>query len=275
MRKDYIFMGNLPGVFSAKTKSGKLYFRSSITYQRKHISLGSYAIKEEAHQAHLKASQILNCDNIYYEIDQFKMHGYPLSFDKWVMLINLKDNGMYCRNPIYLKSKYFLYYLDVHTPLKFDVDDLFYFMEHKIMCRGGHLFVAEYGMQINVLSRFGIKNYAVAGRDFRFINGDTYDFRYQNIQIINRYHGVVKEVKKGKELYCSKIHINGDFIIGRYPTEVEAAIAYNKAANLLCTKGIKKDFPKNYIDSCNEIEYAKTYNALRISKKLRNLEVNT
>ena len=29
------------------------------------------------------------------------------------------------------------------------------------MKRGGHLFVAEYGMQTSVLSRYGIRSYAV------------------------------------------------------------------------------------------------------------------
>lgn len=267
-------MDNLPGVFTAKTASGKLYYRSSITHQRKHISLGSYSTEIDAHEAYLKASNILTNNNVYYEIDQYQLVGNPLPFEKWVMLINLKDNNIYCRNPIYLKNKYFLYYLDIHTPLKFDVDDLFYFMEHKIMRRGGHLFVTEYGMQVNILLRYGIKNYAVCGRDYHFVNEDSNDFRYQNIVIINRYHGVLKEVTNGKVQYCVKIHVNGDIIVGRYPSEIEAAIAYNKAAKILYVKGIKKDFPENYIDSCNEIEYAKIYNSLRISKKIRNFEIN-
>lgn len=262
-------MNKLPGVFTAKTMKGETYYRSSITYKRKHISIGSYSSKEVAHNAYIKASLILNDKTIQFAIEHYETEGLPLTFEKWVMLINLRDNGIYCKNPIYLKNKHFLYYIDHHTALKFDADDLFYFMKHKIMRRGGHLFVAEYGMQVNILSRYGIKNHAVAGRDFVFVNGDNTDFRYQNIKIINRYYGVLKETKKGITLYCAKIHIKGDIIIGRYRTETEAAIAYNKAANILNEKGLKKEFPENYIESCSEIDYAKIYNRLRISKKLR------
>ena len=189
------------------------------------------------------------------------------------MLVNLKCHGIYCRNPIFLQNRYFVYYLDERTPLKFDADDLFYYMSHKIMRRGGHLFVSDYGMQVNILSRYGIKNYAVAGRDYRFANGDPFDFRYGNIEIINRYHGVHKTIKNGKDLYVTKILINGEYIVGKYETETEAAIAYNKAAHLLKEKGFFKDFPENYIESIDEISYAKIYNQVRISKKIRSFVV--
>ena len=62
------------------------------------------------------------------------------------------------------------------------------------MKRGGHLFVADYGMQINIMSRYGIKNYAVLGKDYRFINEDTYDYNvkvsykkddYYKIELVN------------------------------------------------------------------------------------------
>lgn len=266
-------MGNLPGVFEAKTAKGNIYYRSSITYQRKHISIGSFSSQLDAHDAYLQASMILTDKNSHFSIEEYDKYGPPLSFEKWVMFLNLKDNGMYCKNPIYLKYKHFLYYLDEQTALKFDVDDLFYYRNHKIMRRGGHLFVAEYGMQVNILSRYGIKNYAVAGRDFKFVNGDCNDFRYQNIKIINRYHGVIKEIKNGNTLYVAKIHIKGDTIVGKYLTEAEAAIAYNKAARILKEKGLVKDFPENYVESCTEIEYAKIYNNIRISKNIRNFNL--
>ncbi|MDD5935272.1 MAG: hypothetical protein PUC65_06915, partial [Clostridiales bacterium] len=157
--------------------------------------------------------------------------------------------------------------------LKFDTDDLFYYMKHRIMQRGGHLFVSDYGMQVNILSRYGIKNFGVAGRDYRFVNGDTTDFRYRNIQIINRYHGVIKEVSKGMDTFIAKIHINGDYIIGHYSSEIHAAIAYNKAADLLIKKGLTKNFPKNYIESIDEITYAKLYSSIRLSQKIRNFSL--
>jgi hypothetical protein len=125
-------------------------------------------------------------------------------------------------------------------------------------------------MQINLRSRYGIKNYAVEGRDYRFINGDNTDFRYSNIEIINPYHGVSKYIKNNKTIYEAKIHLNGDYIIGRYDTEEEAAIAYNKAAQILKNKGVSKNFPENYVEGIDEITYAALYQRIRISKKILN-----
>lgn len=113
-----------------------------------------------------------------------------LSFDKAVCLLNFRDNHLYFHNPIYLRKGYFSYFLSNDMELKFDIDDLFYYAGHRIQKRQGHLFVSDYGMQYSILSRYGIKPYAVTGRDYLFFNGDTHDFRYSNILNINRYHGV-------------------------------------------------------------------------------------
>ena len=91
---------------------------------------------------------------------------------------------------------------------------------------------------MNILSRYGIKNYAVAGRDYLFANGNTRDFRYENLVIINRYHGVCQKTKQGQIYYETKIHWNGDFLVGRYENEIEAAIAYNKAIDILRKNGV-------------------------------------
>ena len=37
----------LPGVYKAARKDGTLYYRCSITYQNKHISLGSFEKEEK------------------------------------------------------------------------------------------------------------------------------------------------------------------------------------------------------------------------------------
>ena len=42
----------------------------------------------------------------------------PLSFEKWVSLINLRDNGLYIGNPIYLGQQLFYYYLSPPPCLK-------------------------------------------------------------------------------------------------------------------------------------------------------------
>jgi hypothetical protein len=256
----------LPGVYQSLMKNGTKSYRASITYRGKHVSLGSYSNEENANRAYLTAMEILTADSP--QIIEEYPDNCPLPFHKWVVLINFRDNHIYFKNPIYLKKRYFLYYIDINTCLRFDAEDLFYYAHHKIMKRGGHLFVSDYGMQVNILSRYGIKNYAVAGRDYVFVNGDKYDFSYQNIEIVNPYHGVTKVVKKGLPTYIAKIHINGDYLIGRYRNETEAAIAYNKAVLLLRNKGLSRNYPQNYIEGLDEITYASIFQRLRISKRL-------
>lgn len=256
----------LPGVYRATKKNGSIYYRASVTYRGKHISLGSFHEERSAGLAYEFALNVFD-ESSSYQIEAYPAN-CPLSFHKWVVLINFKDNRIYFKNPIYLKKRYFLYYIDQETCLKFDVDDLFYYAHHKIQKRGGHLFISDFGMQVNLLSRYGIKNYAVCGKDYLFANGDDRDFSYNNIEIVNRYHGVTRILHKGQPKYLAKIHINGDYLIGRYSSEAAAAIAYNKAALLLKKCGLNKNYPQNFIDGMDEIAYASSFQKLRISKKL-------
>lgn len=258
-----------PGVYTSKRKDGTMWYRSSITFQNKHISLGSFETEDAAHGAYLEAQNLLFSESSSFE-EHFNQIQY-LKFSKCVTLYNFKTTGFYFKTPILLKDNYFLYYLTSDLVLKFDVDDLFFYSKHTISKRGGHLFVSDYGMQINILSRYGIKNFAVIDRDYRFINGDTLDFRYKNIEIINKYYGVKKIMKDGLFLYESVIHINGNYKIGTYKTETEAAVAYNKAVDIVQKKGYDKNFLTNFIIEIDEIGYASLYNKLRISKKIREL----
>lgn len=269
-------MAELAGVFPAQKKDGTPYYRSSITYHGKHISLGSYPSATAAHEAYLAAAALLAAQLpplSVCTVDDHALYGSALPFDKWVCLLNFRNNGIYCHTPIYLNDRFFFYYLDPSTPLKFDADDLFYYMRRKILRRGGHLFVSDYGMQVSLLSRYGIRSHAVAGRDYRFVNGDNLDYRYGNIEIINRYHGVTKNPSRKHDIFTARIHINGDYLIGRYLSENEAAIAYNKAADVLNQRGFSKNFPRNYIEELSEREYAKLYANIRISKKIRAYQV--
>lgn len=256
-----------PGVFSAKKKDGTVYYRSSFTYKCKHISLGSFLTEDMASDAYREA--LMLTDNFSVGLEHYNKKKHILSFKKWVSIINFRDNGLYFKTPIYLKKKYFEYYLDYDNSLKFDADDLFYYSSHSIMKRGGHYFVSDYGMQINILNRYGIKNFAVPGKDYRFVNGDNTDFRYINIDIINHYNGVTRDICNGLYIYTAKIHINGDILIGRYNTEADAGIAYNKAVDLLISKGVSINYRKNYIDSIDGNEYKSRYNSISISKRLR------
>ncbi len=258
---------NFPGVMATQKKDGTAYYRSSITYRQKHISLGSYPSALLGHNAYLEGTRLI-CD-YSLSIDDYSAENC-LPFEKWVCLINFRDNQIYFSTPIYVRKKYFDYYLSPEEKLKFDIDDLFYYASHKIMRRGRHLFVADYGMQINIMSRYGIKNYAVEGRDFRFVNEDNMDFRYENIEIFNIYHGVTRKNTKDGIRYIAKIHINGNYTIGSYASDTEAAIAYNKAVDILKKNGVSKNFVPNYLESLSPSTYADIYTKIHISKKITN-----
>ena len=260
----------LPGVYHARKKDGTTYYRSSITYKNKHISLGSFNSEEKASLAYKQANQLLQDTSL--TLEHYPEQPDILSFAKWVCLLNFRDNNMYIKTPIYLKKNFFLYYFSPDDYLTFDIDDLFYYSTHSISRRGGHLFVADYGMQVNILSRYGIRNYAVVDRDFRFINGDNKDFRYENIEIINRFYGVFRKQKGNTTIYEARIHGNGNWIVGRYQTETEAAIAYNKAVSILITKGYHKSYPVNYIEELSASEYHHIYKHIPISHRISNLK---
>lgn len=255
----------LPGVYSATKKDGTLYYRASVNFKNKHISLGSFSSETDASEAYQEALRILSDTSV--TVDTLFSDCSRLSHDKAVVLLNFRCNGLYCKNPIYLRKGYFSYFLSPTLELKFDIDDLFYYSSHKIQKRNGHLFVNDYGMQYSILARYGIKPYAVSGRDYQFANGDDTDYRYSNIIIINRYHGVFEVTKHNIKKYKVLIHINGNYKIGTYSSEEKAAIAYNKAADLAKAAGIAKKFPENYVDSYSPKKYAEVYTNLHISKR--------
>lgn len=258
-------MAVLPGVSTAYRKDGSCYYRASVTYNGKHISLGSYANPEDGNAAYQEASSILN--GLQTTVEAYPANS-KLAFGKYVSLVNLRNNGLYIKTPIYLYPGYFLYYFSPNYAIKFDRDDLFFYSSHTIQRRGGYLFVCHYGSQYGILSRYGIRRFAVEGRDYIFVNGDNQDYRYQNIKVLNHFMGVVEEQRKGKTLYTASIHINGNYIIGRYNTEEDAAIAYNKAADTLQHKGSSKQYIRNYISSLTKEEYLERYQQISISDKL-------
>ena len=65
---------------------------------------------------------------------------------------------------------------------------------------------------------------------------------------------------------------NGDLLVGRYENEIEAAIAYNKAASTLLRKGYLKDYPVNYIEELSDSEYRSRYQVVDISDKIKVLK---
>ena len=253
------------GVYLAKKKNGDVYYRASITYAGKHVSLGSFETEDEASYAYIVASKLYSDKTI--DILNASEMNFPLSFDKTVTILNHRDNGIYIKTPIYLHQGYFSYYLKGLGELKFDNDDLFYHSSHRIHFRNGHLYVNDFGMQYGILARYGIKNYAVCGRDYRFANGDDLDFRYQNVIVINNYHGVFKVEKRGQVFYESKIHLNGDFLVGRFQKECVAAVAYNKAADFARDRGFEKNFPHNFVVELSVEDYGKIYDGINLPQR--------
>ncbi|WP_029231139.1 hypothetical protein [Butyrivibrio sp. VCB2006] len=263
------------GVYITTLKDGTPSFRASITHGGKHISLGSFDSEKEAAAVYKEASKILNSPKITIASYQSltannKMNHIP--YEKFVSLINYRDKGMYIPTPIYLEKNYFTYHLAPDYALKFDIEDLFYYSSHKIMKRGSHLFVADYGSQLSVLQRYGIQSYAVEGRDYQFANDDPTDFRYENIIILNRYRGVRQFAEKGFIRYKAVIHVRSNHVIGKYNTEAEAAIAYNKAIDILTRNGVKKNFQPNFVEDLSPSQYADIYMKLKISPKIERVK---
>lgn len=268
---------SLSGVFKTEKKDGTIYYRSSITYKNKHISLGSYNTELAANRAYKRAKELLESDIKYSELsgaeilDEFS-RDKTIKFNKFISIINFRDNNIYIKNPIYICKRFFLYFYSPDHVYTFDIEDLFYYASHKIAKRGSHLFVADYGMQINLLSRYGIHSHAVAGRDYKFKNNDPYDLRYGNIEVINRYIGVHKKETKSGTKYKAIILINGNYVIGTYKTEVEAAIAYNKACDILKPVYPNRTFRTNIIDNMPPKEYARIYLTVAVSDKIYKLK---
>ncbi len=261
------------GVYIAHKKDKTEYYRVSVTYRNKHISLGSFDDMEKAAKVYHDALSVINVSSSHAIDTETFATTYDgsrldIPFEKFIILLNFRDNGIYIKTPIYMCHKYFLYFLSEETVLIFSADDLFYYSNHKILNRGGYFFVNDYGMQTSILSRYGIRSHSVKGRDYIFRNGNEHDFRYENVQVINPFNGVQKISKKGRTMYRALIHINGNYIIGDYQSEVQAAVAYNKAIDMLKGK-TTVTYATNYIESISSIEYASLYNMVKISKKFR------
>ena len=70
-------------------------------------------------------------------------------------------------------------------------------------------------------------------------------------------------------MYRTRIHINGDYILGEFSSEAEAAIAYNKAVDMLSDL-VNITYTPNYIEGISSEEYASLYHNIILSKNFRN-----
>ena len=254
------------GVYPAQKKDGIPYWRASVTHKGKHISLGSFDDETVAERAYREACVVLRgyADKALPEISDYREGTCAMPFSKWVALINFRDNGIWCRGPIYLRKGYFEYYLSATEDYRFGPDDLFYYTHHTIQKRGGHLFVADYGMQVSVLSRYGVRPYSVPGRDHYFKNGDDHDYRPGNLVVVNRYMGVQQESRRKNFVARINMGSGKTIVVGHYDTEEEAAIAYNKAVDVLKAAGSDRAYEKNYLDDVSPAKYIVLYNNIKI-----------
>ena len=103
------------GVYIAKKKDNTEYYRVSFTFKNKHISLGSFDDIKKAEKVYKNAVAIINDSSEYMVNPELHTTTYNASlaipFDKFITLINYRDNGIYIKTPIYLCKKFFLYFL--------------------------------------------------------------------------------------------------------------------------------------------------------------------
>lgn len=253
-------------IYPTVTKDTTKY-KTYFLHETNKIYLGTYSSMELAQKAINEAEELMSQPK---NMPQFNTS--VLDYKKIVSLCNLRDHKQYIKNPIYLHPTHFHYYLSEECVLTFDLKDLLYFSTYKIYKRGNYLYTQDSISQQSILSRYGIPNHSVLNKDYLFKNGDPYDFRRSNIEIINGYKGVSKKQKKEKILYTACIYIKTNLVIGHYESEIEAAIAYNKAIDILSKHYTVKEYTHNVIPFITKAEYKTIYDNLAISPRIYNLD---
>ena len=240
-------------------------FRVYYLYKTKKIYLGLYNNSESASLAYDFVQQIFEGD---LTVDAYTVD-IPISFDKFISCINFRDSNFYFKTPIYVYKDCFKYYLKPDLVLTFDLKDLLFFSNTRIHKRRDYLYTYMGDHQENILRRFGFTKSMIYLKDYRFKNGDRYDFRRENIEVINHYYGVKKEKRYNQPTYVARIALqNTSLTIGHYETEIQAAIAYNKAADLVNYRLEDSPYPLNSFPFLTRQEYQDLYDELVISKRL-------
>lgn len=241
-------------------KNNHTHYKVYFVYSSKKIYLGTYPSYETAQNVLKEAKSITK-----QSVGNLDYHCIYITYHKYICLCNLRDHHVYFKNPIYTYDTYFCYHLTPDIILIFDLKDLFFFSTYKIYKRAGYLYTQDNITQQSILSRFGIPAYSILDVDYKFKNNCIYDFRRENIVLINAYKGVTRKKKNDQWIYVSKIFIHHTIIIGHYHSELEAAIAYNKAIDALIASGIQKDYIKNTFPYLTLTEYQEIYDRLSIS----------
>ena len=76
--------------------------------------------------------------------------------------------------------------------------------------------------------------------------------------------------KNGRILYKAVIHVRSNYVIGYFETDIEAAIAYNKAVDCLNMQKIRRRYETNYIDTLSASAYADIYSGITLPDTILN-----
>lgn len=248
-------------IYPATNERYRVYY----LHKTKKIYIGLYNTYEEALLAYNFVEKLFTN---HLSLDDYVSH-YPIAFEKFIACINFRDNHMYFKTSIYVHSDHFKYYISPDLYLIFDLKDLLYFSTKRIHKRGDYLYTYIGDQQENILKRFGFNKSMTYLKDYTFINGNRYDFRRKNIHVINHYYGVSLETKYNKPTYVTRITINRRIlVVGHYASEMLAAIAYNKALDLVTTSLKEHNYSKNNFPFLTRQEYDSLYESLPISKRL-------
>ena len=240
-------------------------YRVYYLYKTKKIYIGLYNTYEEALWAYEFVEKLFTSD---LSLNEYS-NSCPIPFEKFVACINFRVTHMYFKTPIYVYTDHFKYYLTPDLWLTFDLKDLLYFSTKRIHKRGDYLYTYIGDHQENILKRFGFNRPMTYLKDYTFLNGNRYDFRRKNIQVINHYYGVSLETKYNKPTYVTRITLNkGTLVVGHYTSDMLAAIAYNKAVDLVTASLKEHNYPKNTFPFLTRQEYENLYLSLPISKRL-------
>lgn len=251
----------MPYIYPATNMRYRVYY----LYKTKKIYIGLYHTYEKA----LLAYQFI--ENIFTSSISLKDYtpDCPITFEKFVACINFRDNHMYFKTSIYVQSDHFKYYISPDLYLIFDLKDLLYFSNKRIHKRGDYLYTYIGDQQENILKRFGFNRSMTYLKDYDFLNNNRYDFRRKNIHIINHYYGVSLETKYNKTTYVTRIVLNKkNLVVGHYSSDMLAAIAYNKAVDLVTASSNEYHYSKNTFPFLTRQEYDSLYESLPISKRL-------
>ena len=106
------------GVYTTTKKDGTTYYRASLLFKINTSALAVLMIYK-ASLVYKEACSIVSDSanhwiNINLQLTSYDKKQFHISFDKYICLINYRDNNIYIKTPIYLCKKYFLYFLDIN-----------------------------------------------------------------------------------------------------------------------------------------------------------------